>query len=501
MSNFDILKHIGRKKIFSAYEPSGDIYKDKKIAIKMLQETYSMHQENVSDMRTIKKFFDNNPNYFDKEKQMRSDIDNKISVPDVYRIVRDLNGHICGDGVVFSDITGTKSEQIENFNGFLRECSFDSIYLKANQNASLYGVGYYYVDKSDDGEIITPFVIESENLDPKNTYCVYNNDIIPKKIWAVWFKDIKKLGETSKRVIYVWSKYAMYRFEGDIANLNGDSKKGFEPYPLVSNIIPIVEVQRNENRIGDSELALGLIQAKALLFSNRLDDVQQIVDYVYLLTNLSLGVEEEAEVNGETLTDEEKFKRKAEKIKKIVSSRVIELTTINPTIPPKVDILKNPLNQTEIQTFADYIDGLINIVVALPDRNSSASNSDTGVANDYKLGFRSLESYSDTVTTFIKKSLRELLQVIISLVKNDSVYNMLIKDLLAKDIEIKPQRNKIFSVTESANAYSTLRKAGLNDEDAIKLTGVSQSIPETLKKNKNEQLEKETKEKQGIITK
>lgn len=78
---------------------------------------------------------------------------------------------------------------------------------------------------------------------------------------------------------------------------------------------------------------------------------------------------------------------------------------------------------------------------------------------------------------------------------------MLIKDLLAKDIEIKPQRNKIFSVTESANAYSTLRKAGLNDEDAIKLTGVSQSIPETLKKNKNEQLEKETKEKQGIITK
>lgn len=477
-----LIKHIGRIKICTSYYPQGNMEKDIEVIGEMLKQTYSIHQKNVKDMKILKRFYDNK-NTIDKDKQMRPDIDNYVEVPDVFRITRDLNGHICGDGVKFSDLTGTKEKELTEFNKCINNISFDSIYLKANKNASLYGVGYYYIQPNNDfDDVESPFLVESENVDPMNTYCVYNQDIIPKKIWAVWFNDI--IDDKNDNLKYtkftVWSDYAIYNFKKD-----GSKFTLIDKYALVSKKIPIIEVQRNEDRIGDSELALSIIQAKNMLFSNRVDDVQQVVDYVYLLYNLSLGDEDE---NGNKLD-------KKERMKEILKSRVIELETINPTIQPKVDILKNPLNQSEIQTLADYLDEVINIIVALPDRNSDSSGtSDTGIANDYKLGFRNLESYSDTVTVYIKRSLKELISAMLRIISNDKDYNILLKGLNISDVEIKPQRNKIFSLNDTANAYSTLRSAGLNDEDAIKITNVSQDIAETAKKNRAEKEEKENRQ-------
>jgi hypothetical protein len=186
------------------------------------------------------------------------------------------------------------------------------------------------------------------------------------------------------------------------------------------------------------------------------------------------------------ITDEDAtLKDKKDALTNILNSRVIELETINPQIQPKVDILKNPLNQTEIQTLANYLDSILNVIVALPDRNSSGGGqNDTGVANDYKLGFRTLDTYSDIVTPYIIKSLEELLSIIFKIIKNDSEYSKEIGKLKLSDVEVKPQRNKIFSITDAANSYSTLRSAGLNDEDALKITNISQDVAETANKNK-----------------
>lgn len=476
MSYEKLIKNIGRIKIKTQYLPTGDIKKDDDVIVEMLKETYKIHKKNVSDMEILKKFYDNYQT-IEKHKEMRTDIDNYVEVPDVFRITRDLNGHICGSGVKFSDRSGEKEKQILSFNKYMENTSFDATYLKANKNASLYGVGYYYLEPNNEFlDIESPFVIESENLDPKITYCVYSQDIIPKKVWAVWVNKIKEVGKyTEKLVFNVWCEYAQYTVE-----CQNSKYKVINHYPLVSNSIPIIEVQRNEDRIGDSELALSAIKAKNMLFSNRIDDVQQVVDYVYVLYNLTTGENEDGSKKG---------------INDILKSRVIELEVVSPTVQPKIDIIKNPLNQSEIQTLADYLDEIINIIVALPDRNSdSTGTSDTGIANDYKLGFRNLESYSDTVTVYIKKSLKQIINIILRIVENTSYKNEL-SNLSINDIEIKPQRNKIFSITDTANAYSTLRNAGFNDEDAIKITNASQDIAETAKKNR---LEKEQAQKDAI---
>ena len=468
MIDKNILKHIGRIKIKSSFVPTGDVEKDKILLLKMLEETLTKHNDNQYDIKILKEYHDNKQT-LDKHKEMRSDIDNQVKVPDVYRITRDLNGHICGSGVIFSDSTGKYPKQMLKLNTYFKKSFFSSVYIKANKNASLYGVGYYYIEPNKNEEILSPFSIESENLDPYCTYCVYSNDVIPKKTWAVLVNEYTDEKKNLKKRYLVWSKYNQFVVEEDgIKQL-----KVIEDYPLVFKQIPVIEIQRNEDRIGDCELALGIIDAKNLLFSNRIDDVQQVVDYVYILYNLRI-------------TDEDAtLKDKKDALTNILNSRVIELETINPQIQPKVDILKNPLNQTEIQTLANYLDSILNVIVALPDRNSSGGGqNDTGVANDYKLGFRTLDTYSDIVTPYIIKSLEELLSIIFKIIKNDSEYSKEIGKLKLSDVEVKPQRNKIFSITDAANSYSTLRSAGLNDEDALKITNISQDVAETANKNK-----------------
>ena len=230
--------------------------------------------------------------------------------------------------------------------------------------------------------------------------------------------------------------------------------------------------------------------------SSRSDDVQQVVDYVYLLINLNL----------KSQTSEEK----KQEFDEILKSRVIELECNNPQVNSDVRLLENKLDQTAIQQLADYIDRLINSIVSLPDRNStSTGTSDTGVANDYKLGFRSLSSYSDIVTKFMIESLRDILRIALTITKYKSKeYSKAIGKLTTKAIDVKPQCNKIFSVTDAANAYSSLRSAGMNDTDSVKATGISQDIAETVKRNKIELEEKRAyEEKQnsnkqnGITTK
>lgn len=469
MNNIKKTNNIGRIRIKSSYIPTGDLEKDKELVLEMIDETILVHNKNRKDIAILKEFHDNK-NTIEKEKKMRSDIDNLVEVPEVYRITRDLNGHICGSGVVFSDISGKKTKQMSYLNSYLKNAFFNTVYLKANKNASLYGVGYYYVQPNNNDSINSPFLLESENLDPDKTYCVYDDKVVSSKIWAVLVDEYIDSKKRKKKRYIVWSKYSQFTIDTVEGKL-----KVVDAYPLASNIIPVVEIQRNEDRIGDSELALSLIQAKNKLFSNRIDDVQQVVDYVYLLYNLRISKEDASAED------------KRKDLNAVLSSRVIELETINPQIQPKVEILKNPLNQTEIQTLASYIDSIINIVVALPDRNSDSSgNSDTGVANDYKLGFRSLESYSDTCSEYIIKSLNEVLNIIFRITENSDTYKKNLNKLSLEDIEIKPQRNKIFSITDSANAYSTLRSAGLNDESALEITNISQDVAETAIKNKKE---------------
>lgn len=477
MKNIELTNNIGRIRIKCDITPTGDLEQDKILLVKMLEQTLPIHKKNVKDIKILKKFHDNK-NTISKNKTMRSDIDNYVEVPDVYRITRDLNSHICGSGVVFSDLSGKYSKQMSFLNKFLKNSFFNTVYLKANKDASLYGVGYYYIEPNNEDEVYSPFRLESENVNPEKTYCVYNAEVIPKKTWAVIYDKYIDSDRKQRERYIVWSKYHQF-----IVEQTDVKEYKITSYPLAFKSIPIIEVQRNEDRIGDSELALSLIQAKNKLFSNRIDDVEQVVDYVYLLYNLKIS------------RDGASSDEKKSDLKEVLSARVIELETINPQIQPKVDILKNPLNQSEIQTLAAYIDSVINVVVALPDRNSEGSgSSDTGVANDYKLGFRSLESYSDTVTEFIIKSLYELLKIIFKIIDNDTLHKKSIGKLTLLDIEIKPQRNKIFSITDSANAYSTLRSAGLNDEDALKVTNISQDVAETANKNKKEAEEKAKRE-------
>lgn len=68
------------------------------------------------------------------------------------------------------------------------------------------------------------------------------------------------------------------------------------------------------------------------------------------------------------------------------------------------------------------------------------------------------------------------------------------KGLKPKDIQIKDNRNRVENMTTSANAYSTMRAAGMNDTDALIVSRLVPDAQSVAKKNKAEQDEKTAKE-------
>ena len=64
------------------------------------------------------------------------------------------------------------------------------------------------------------------------------------------------------------------------------------------------------------------------------------------------------------------------------------------------------------------------------------------------------------------------------------------KDLTSKDIEIKENRNKVENMVNSANTYSTLRSAGLNDVTSLEVSRIvndAQAVADMNKKEKEQQ--------------
>ena len=187
---------------------------------------------------------------------------------------------------------------------------------------------------------------------------------------------------------------------------------------------------------------------KNQLVSNRLDDVQQIVDYVLLLINCDFENEEDK--------------------KTAISDRVFALTQKDAKNPPKVDILKNPLDQTGVQVLCDYIDQLIETTAGIPSRaERSGGGHDTGKAVVYRNGFRDLENNAGMIIPKMDKAETEFVGICISYSHNLTSGKDKLSNLTPFDIRNKFVRSLSDDPLSASTAYATFKNAGMNDLDSL----------------------------------
>lgn len=454
-------RFAGRKLITTDLKIVGDINKDANTIKKIFETALAAHNQNVLEEKRLFSIYFNNSDSWTKIKTQRGDINNKITVDDAWAISRTINGYCFGEPIKYvardTDERKGLQEKVEILSEHLDYRHNHKATITATLCASVCGLGYKLALPVDEDEYEfsnIPFNINPSVIVPMDAFCVYSSDVMHDKVLGVL------IGSDNINTSYtVWTKY--HRF-----TVTRNAKGGFDFSAQINPIkrIPLIEIERNPFRMGDWEFATDLLAAKNIVVSGRLDDIQQILDYVLVLYNC-------------------KFENEDDK-NNALKNRLFELEQKNPNSKPLVEILKNPLDQSGIQLLCDYLDNVIETVVGIPTRaERSGGGHDTGQAVLYRNGFRDLENNAGMIVPEMDKAETEFLGICISYYKN-APKNQL-KGLKPFDVRNKFMRSMSDDPITASTSYAAFRNAGMNDLDALIASRAVTDPAEVHKNNQN----------------
>lgn len=467
----NILGNRGRKKILTDLRFTGNLSQDISIAKNIIKTTISQHEENVVVMQKLINYYYNTTEILNKVKTSQPAINNKISIgyPSIASTTK--NSYTLSNAPKFVSRNPEKQHLVKLFNDSLDDDSYHNKTMQMALNASMTGLGYKYIKIANDDELKEGIFFKTVgDIDPLSTYCVYANDISKEKVCAIQFytkseyKDDIKIKDV--QIFSVWSKYHYFEFKYEL----NDYILTKEPFRLLYNKIPIVENVRTQDRVGDYELGLDIINAINALASSRVDDVQQNVDNVIILRDI--------DTESEGALD---------RIKDLISIGILSFKSIEgATVQPNIDVLNKPLNQSEIQQLQDFLCGKLEEVLHIPNRDTrGGGGGDTGTAVESRNGFRSLENIAGLITTSLLESENEVLSVILAICKIFS--SCPYKDLTPRDIEIKPMRNKVENLAVATSAFATMISSGVNRVTAYVVSGLVADATDTAEMDRLEQ--------------
>lgn len=456
-------RYCGRRIISTNRTLSGNAGVDALTIMQILNEVLPVHEANARDEDELFRIYFNDSSYWTKTKKQRTDISNKITIDDAWAVTRTVNSYCFGEPIKYvsrqTDEESGKQAQVETLSEYLDYMGNHDATIMATLSSSVCGLGYKLALPANKEELEfsgVPFVINNKFINPQSAFCVYNTSIVGNKVLGVLIGNhYNKDNELDGKEYTVWSKDYKFVFVTDVNSEMGYRIVPFEfngvqyeAEPNTIKRIPLVEVERNAFRKGDWEICKDLFKIKNALVSNRLDDVQQIIDYVLLLINCEFENEEDK--------------------KNAINDRIFALTQKNPQNAPKVDILKNPLDQSGVQVLCEYIDQLIETTAGIPSRaERSGGGHDTGKAVVYRNGFRDLENNAGMIIPKMDKAETEFLGICISYSHNLTGGKDRLNNLTPFDVRNKFVRSLSDDPTTASTAYATFKNAGMNDLDAL----------------------------------
>lgn len=482
MVQIDLTKQIyGRRKLVTNRAITGDLNADLDTVKNILADVKTAHSENQTKELALFNIFVNDSSWWTKSKVTRDDINNKIDIPTAWALSRTINGYCFGEPIKLiargadentdGSIEGTKQAQVEVLSEMLDRMGNHDSDIMASMCASICGVGYKLALPANQEEIDIngiPFVINSDIIFPMLAGVVYSNESISRPIMGFIIGTYyDEEGKADGNMYTCWTKYAQYMLKESEQGEGYDVVKQvvdgveYDVYPLNNGRIPLVEVERNPFRKGDWEVITTLLELKNNLISNRMDDVQQMIDYILVLTNCMFKTEEDRN--------------------KVLNSRLLELVVQDPNNPQKAEILKNALDQTSVQQFADYIDLLIQECVGIPNRQErGGGGGDTGQAVKYRNGFRDLENNAGLIIPKMDKAEMQFIDLCLSYCQSVKVDG--ITDLKARDVRCKFLRSFNDDPLVSSQAFVNYVSGGMDYVNACICSGSGTDPSEINKK-------------------
>jgi hypothetical protein len=199
-------------------------------------------------------------------------------------------------------------------------------------------------------------------------------------------------------------------------------------------MLPLVEKYSNSDRLGIVEVGKTLQDAIDNLASSSLDNIDDVVNLLYIFVNVSLGG-----------TPEEK----AENFRLLKQNGVVELLPSNPQFPADLKTLAINLNHADVNTVYKQLKEALYDCLGVPlqtasvgSGNNAAAEAGAGWANAYTVMLKDINS-------LIKGDI-DLLEHILFICKES---NSKVKNISSTDIDVKYNINRSENLLIKAQAW------------------------------------------------
>lgn len=460
---------------------------DKKTIPTIINNALAIHRDNQDEIIELEKYYLGDQQILYRNKEQRPDINIMTVVNNAYATTRIINGIAYGNQV---QIVPRKEEYLDEVNKFNEFCFNESKHLKDMEIStwqSICGVAYVLVLPNGVNKQNVPF--KSYVLNPKTTFCVYSNTIDRKRVLGVTYLynyDSEGAVESITYNIYTNNHtytYTTKEIDGTI-DTQDFINNALDVPRMYSNKVPIIECVNDMFSQGDWEMTISLMDSINLLTSDRLNQFVQNVCYIYKMVNCE-------------------FEEGITNIWDVINKGYVQLKTGgDPQNKADFDILNVPLDQTNIEQLANYLQDKFELVVGIPNRQSrSGGGGDTGEAVFLRNGL------DDTHTRIaIKHAFRIASEMEIAELKIEIAKGMNLTKLNPIEIDVKITPVRHDNSQQTAQALQTYDTIGYPKDDALSLLNLTQDPTSlaikwsTTQKEKRNSLKEQEEPKDDIPT-
>ena len=365
--------------------------------VSVVEEAMKWHEKNRSEIDYLWKYYKGEQPILRREKTVRPEICNKIVENRANEIVSFKVGYLCGEPIQY---VGRNCDEAVTANvGTLNEYMFlvdkPALDQEVVEWGMICGTAYRMVLANAGYDIDSdeaPF--EMFSLDPRDTFVVYSNDVKRKRMLGVKYNT----DEFGQKTFSAYTDKAYFTIKDG---------KVIEQTAHALGVVPIIEYQANNARLGAFEIVLPLLDAINNIESNRMDGVEQFIQAFVKFINCDITKED-----FESLKD-----LGAIKVKSVDGQQA------------DVDIVTNELNQQQTQTLKDDAYQAVLTICGMPNRNGGSSTSDTGSAVLLRDGWSLAESRAKDSELMFKRSEKEMLKLVLKLCDGLADLKLRLKDL------------------------------------------------------------------------
>lgn len=397
--------------------------------VKVIGDTIGVFYWNKPVIKYLWTYYKGDQPILYRTKRSNEDIINKIVENHAYEWVQFKVGQSYGEPIQFISRKDDEdiNKAVDILNDFMADANKQEKDIKAGEWQSATGTSFKAAQPKN-GDI--PFRIVAPT--PLNTYAIYNESTEEQVLIVQELKD--EVGN--------WYKMAF----SDTMSFRIVDSKVVEAKLHTYGEIPIVEFPNNHERLSDIELVIGMLDAINNMQSNRMDSVQQFVEYWVKFINCEI--------------DEETFKKMKE-------SHALVVKSINKDNKSDVDIMTQELNQTQCQVAKeDLIDNSLSIL-AIPNKQGNTGG-DTQGAVELRNGWDFSKSRAKLKDPLIKSCEKRLAVVVLNILR---LAGQDLK-LSVRDFDVQINHSPQDNMYTKAQTLTVLLQSGIHPLVAIKTVGL-----------------------------